>query len=40
MAKSANLLSTIDLGNKYSWVISNTHIDKAKDLGLTGIRKY
>ena len=30
----------MDLDDKYIWAISNVDIDAAKDLGLTGIKKY
>ncbi len=40
IAKVAKVLSTIDLGSKYSWAISNSDMHVAKDLGLIGIKKY
>ena len=40
MAEATKVLSTINRGNKYSWVISNADIDVAKDLGLTSNIKY
>ena len=33
-------MSSVDLIGKYRWVISNANIDAAKELGLTGIKKY
>ena len=33
-------LSPIDLDGKYIWAISNHDIDAARDLKLTGIKKY
>ena len=32
--------SAINISNKYSWVINNIDIDVAKDLGVTGVKKY
>ena len=32
--------SLIDLDGKYMWAMSNVDIDTARDLGLTGIKKY
>ena len=40
MAEVVKISSVIDLGNKYSWAISNTDIYSAWDLRLTGIKKY
>lgn len=40
MAEVIKVSNVIDLGSKYSWAISNTDIDVAKDLGLTGMKKY
>ncbi len=40
IAEVAKVSSVIDLGSKHSWAISNTDIDTAEDLGLTGIKKY
>ncbi len=40
MAEVAKVSSVIDLGSKYSWAISDADIDVARDLGLTGIKKY
>lgn len=40
MAEVAKMSSTIDLDNKHNWIISNDDIDGAKDLELTGIKKY
>lgn len=40
MAVVINVLSTIDLGNKYNWTINNANIDVVEDLGLTNIKKY
>ena len=36
----AQALSPIDLAGKYMWAMSNANIDAAKELGLTGIKKY
>lgn len=38
--KVAKVPNIIDLASKYSWVISNANIDAAKNLKLTGIKKY
>lgn len=40
MAEVAKVSIAIDLGNKYSLVISNHDINKAKNLKLTSIQKY
>ncbi len=40
IAEVAKVSNVIDLGSKYSWAISNTDINIAGDLGLTGIKKY
>lgn len=40
MAKIAIVLSIINLGNKHSRVISNGHINRTKNLGLTNIKNY
>ncbi len=40
MAEVAKVSSVIDLGSQYSWTINNADIDVARDLGLTGIKKY
>ena len=40
MAKVLKVSNAIDLGNKYSWAISNADIDATRDLRLTGIIKY
>lgn len=39
MAEVTKVSSVINLGSKYSWAISNTDIDIAKDLGFTDIKK-
>ncbi len=40
IAEVAKEWSTIDLGSKHSWAISNADMDAAENLGLTGIKKY
>lgn len=40
MAEVVKMLSNIDLSSKYSWVISNTDINVAENLGLIGIKTY
>ena len=40
MAEIAKVLSTIDLGNKHCWAISNVDMDATGNLGLIGIKKY
>ncbi len=40
IAEVAKVSSAIDLGNKHSWAISNADMDVARDLRLTGIKKY
>ena len=40
IAEVAKILSAINLGNKYSWAISNADIDVTGNLGLTSIKKY
>lgn len=40
MVKVAKVSSVIDLGNKYSWVISNINIEIARDSRLTSIKQY
>ena len=40
MAEVVKVSNAIDLGNKYSWIISNGDIDVAGDLKLTDIKKY
>lgn len=40
MAEVAKVLNIINLGNKYSWAISNADINATGDLRLTGIKKY
>lgn len=39
-AKIAELLNAINLNIKYSWAISNSNMDVAKNLRLTIIKKY
>ncbi len=33
-------LSPVDLVGRYNWTMSNADLDGAKELGLTGIKKY
>ncbi len=40
IAEVAKVLNNIDLGSKHSWAISNADIDAARNLGLTGIKKF
>lgn len=40
MAKVANMSSTIDLGRKYRWIISNANMNETKKSRPTGIEKY
>ncbi len=40
IAEVAKVSSAINLRSKHSWAISNTDMDAAEDLGLTGIKKY
>ncbi len=40
LAKVARVLSFIDLARRYNWTMSNAHLDGAKELRLTGIKKY
>lgn len=40
IAEVAKKLSIINLDNKYSWIINNSDMNAAKDLGLTSIKKY
>lgn len=40
MAKVAKMSSLINLDGKYIWAINNAKIDKIRDLGLTGMKKY
>ena len=39
-AKLAWVLSPVNLVQRYNWAMSNTDLDAAKKLGLTGIKKY
>ena len=39
-AEMSQTLSSIDFARKYMWAISNAHLDAAKKLRLTGIKKY
>ena len=39
-AEVARTSSPMDLDGKYIWAMSNVDIDAARDLGLTGIKKY
>lgn len=39
-AKVAKVSNAIHLDSKYSWAISNSDMDAAKDLKLTEIKKY
>ncbi len=40
LAKVAQALSLFDLAGRYNWIISNIDLDRAKELGLTNIKKY
>ena len=40
LAKVGKTSSFINLDSKYMWTIRNIDIDVARDLGLTGIKKY
>ncbi len=40
MAEVVKVSSAIDLHRKCTWIINNSDMDIAKDLGLTGIKKY
>ncbi len=40
IAEVVKMSSAIDLRSKHSWAISNANMDAAKDLRLTGIKKY
>ena len=39
-AEVAQASSLVDFAGKYMWAMSNANIDAAKELGLTGIKKY
>ncbi len=39
-AEVARTSSPIDLAWKYKWAMSNVDMDAAKELGLTGVKKY
>ena len=39
-AEVARVLSLIDLAGRYNWAMSDANLDTAKELGLTGIKKY
>ena len=39
-AEVARASSPVDLAGKYMWAMSNADMDAAKELGLTGIKKY
>ncbi len=39
-AEVARVSSPVDLAERYIWAICNADLDAAKELGLTGIRKY
>ena len=39
-AEMAQVLSLIDFAGRYNWVMSDVDLDIAKELGLTGIKKY
>lgn len=40
MTKVVKISIVINLGDKYCWIISNTNIDKIRDLELICIKKY
>ena len=40
LAEVAYILSLVDLARKYMWAINNLDLDAAKELELTGIKKY
>ncbi len=39
-AEVARVLTPVDLARRYNWAMSNADLDVAKELGLTGIKKY
>ncbi len=39
-AEVARVSSPVDLIGRYNWVMSNTNLNAAKELGLTDIKKY
>ena len=39
-AEVVQILSPVDLAMKYRWVIINIDMNAAKELGLTGVKKY
>ncbi len=39
-AEVARVSSLVDLAGRYNWAMSNADMDAAKELGLTGIKKY
>ncbi len=39
-AEVARISSLIDLAGRYNWVMSDADLNAAKELGLTGIKKY
>ncbi len=40
LAEVARALNPINLAWKYRWAMSNVDMDLAKELGLTGVKKY
>ncbi len=39
-AEVARVLSHVNLAGRYNWAMSDADLDTAKELGLTGIKKY
>ncbi len=39
-AELARVSSHVDLVGRYNWAMSDADLDAAKELGLTGIKKY
>ncbi len=39
-AEVAQVSSSVDLAGRYNWAMSNADLDIAKELGLTGFKKY
>ena len=40
LAELAQASSPVDFAEKYMWAMNNANMDAAKELGLTGIKKY
>ena len=40
LAEIAQATGCVDLAERYMWAMSNANLDAAKELGLTGIKKY